>query len=1478
MADKDKKTPTLNRSSASSVVIAAPILAGLGVGAKKLYDNPAFRSHFQAGGLPGSRVKAVEMFGAQESTTAAVDYIKKLQGLKNAPTPVNADLIQTAWRTALMKSKGTNPLLEPFDPTQPFKAIEFFAQHNQSFAGQKVLSSFMNQVSTLGGHEELTGIALNGATFKAMAPHAFFKKRVRDLSQFGTLSPILEEIQSGIRQGDSRAVVEWMLHSREGFAGKQLMMHVSGGRFGRKGSALEIPFESGVGVIQHGVTQQTKRITGRYGFINPETHQLSQVVTHDMMVATMFRERILPQLARSNMTSAESNRIMRGFNQEMIESSQFIHNLPKGVSHATDTAITLGMHRLHLMYDPTSGLKDLSLQAGGLSKALASNKGIFPGTSPDQLAKGIVSVLNAQDMWLGGAFSPWDRRPLQALGRDTGPTAAAQAARMANPLRKDLDWLHTDAYKMMFGDYPHDLLAKVAYVSEKRNPHFAQLALGGVAGGAGLISKNMAAQTTYQSGLHVNIAMEGGIYSKIQNALGFSSNGQYTFTHMPGFKEGEILGFNSEGDEIAYKEGMKFHGAYEYTDMHQKFLRLEGTQELKQAQYDKYFGSAKAVLKSEEQELIERKILEETGVQASGVNIVLGMAELKKNRSLHNTQLLTGLQELILENMHKGSGPRKALFTRDTANLLLKDALAANNPDLVIRDVWKAASVHKASASQMGRLFGALPDVLGDDWENHLAQYGVGFTHQERAEIHGRGVSLGVGQFFHGGVSTAGGRGGVEPRFFELLGGPQYGALGRAMSTDIANRQILANPELAREQNILTGALSSFIHGAPNMKADTFHVKDLLNDKNMSKLFTKGGIVNMGSSVEGLSSIYVPGQESSSSMREYVTARGTKVYNELQNSYEDFLESAANVENGTGRITRAATMGKRDALVAELGKAYTRTISGKGYGLARKEVMGSKYLRIVASTEAKLGDLRTVGVAEGDVKKMFRDLYATHAGDESTIAALRTQHERILSGGTIGGILARDPDIGPYSIGPTRMKIMKDLEMGNIMIAQKNASVVDSLGNTHEVGLGHMGGRAGDYDGDNAHLMLVSSKIEKDVHGHYSLDNPLVKLDEEYSIRQQLLKAKAGKPVGPIALEAEMIAAAEKLSLSKSKVGPISVPLSAMRAGLANAANSNAITPERFAGASSLLEALENIPILGKHVNADRISTLGEQLDRIATAASNNKPNEMHNITKEIFSNTSDKGTALAGRLLQEGEHVTVNGEKRFIPGINLQQATADLSESLNSMRASSSGYNEDLMRAIELGRRKVKIGDIPGLLAHQGGLLSEFKIAGKTGTGAKLARTAIALGNKLTAIGADVMQHAGKPLAWGLGGAIALSALLSRPVSNMEPGDSSPPVSTGRIDTGAGTQPTPESLHPDSQVSGEPTTSTRMPAPTARVTPEQMSARVRVRGTSRGRTNMGALSGEITRRMPGSTTVNMNVRDKRSSISQQHIDNIRRR
>ncbi len=194
-------------------------------------------------------------------------------------------------------------------------------------------------------------------------------------------------------------------------------------------------------------------------------------------------------------------------------------------------------------------------------------------------------------------------------------------------------------------------------------------------------------------------------------------------------------------------------------------------------------------------------------------------------------------------------------------------------------------------------------------------------------------------------------------------------------------------------------------------------------------------------------------------------------------------------------------------------------------------------------------------------------------------------------------------------------------------------------------------------------------------------------------------------------------------------------------------------------------------------------------------------------------------------------------------------------------------------INALRYGRSGLNLSEIPGYLSSHGDVFDPLTTSHGKSMMSNLAGQALELANKATGLGSRVAKH-GKPLAWGFGGALAISAALSGPVSNLEAGA---PIVNADMRGGYGDSVRSDNIHPDMPAMGQPTAPDILQSspPQIRKNDQYMSAMINVRARTKRPFNAGNVNANVKQLLGAGTTVNTRVYDDRRSLTAQNITDI---
>lgn len=1309
-------------------------------------------------------------------------------------------------------------------------------------------------------------------------------------------------------------------------------------------------------VVKSGSTQQSRRIAGVYGVV--EGGALKSSFNFEEWSLYRFNEEVLPHIMNnSRLNQREVNRIIREHEQQMLATAEWTHSVKSFSS--VEEYIKSRSGNIHLFQasqdiSPVFGRDVLNwpkkyapvdidtlaglIEAGGLDMAEGAKLPLYPGFGPTQAAGGIASLRDPRvGVGLMPSAVPTAKRPMQFNRANWSPSASAIRAMAANPINEQMRW----AAKEVGIQTP---ILKSAFVSS-RYQHILE-GTGLHAEGQFLLTRRRAEEMAMDeiSQIKIDAARIGpDLASLIDPKRGAHWNINKT---LP---EGALLGYSPEGNPVTLSSDMTLlHGTVFGDKQEGTFLRLAVTKPRKGVNFAKYQGikataalakeeqllevlqkvstgmppgfqaSASRVLKQEEiarksmlreglGNLEEDLLAGETGEEAllssrrirqgkttldAGVDAIFMMDELKKNRSLHYNQMFTALWDFNRIRMggNLKLNPEVATFQNDPLSWINKLEKATSGLPASERDIYKMreiVSLAQKSAltpEEMAGVFAAVPEAMSDVAGIEEV---LGTLSQKQQRAIRAGTAVGYTQLYFAGAGPETGAGGhapLEPRTLELLQGPAWGELGPQVQEDIMRRMIAAYPERLFEQKELITSLSSM--------RDMVSRSGAMTPEQMLEMAGKELLPMQGASlsIKGLGDIYIPGASTIRQLASYQTPSGKIIDMPLAHAYRDLMESAR--AYGNKDITRDVMQKKISDISTLVSRATMGTITGKG-GLARNKMPASAYLRtedIAIGMEKLTAD---IGVSESIGERMFREMEGMDIYGKAEIDEMR---ERFRSGGSVAGLMQRDPSIGPYSVQAVTIQKLKGAGRAAVFREQRYKAFARSgmftnisegkeflaearralaAGEGTDIRLSPLVGAAGDFDADNVSLIFSGPQLEESL--RRKAGNTMEY--EDYIIRQQMLKAKA--PAKVIEAAEDMAESIYSLSVTGGEqIGKLSVRLQEYRAGVLMGAGG--LTRKEGMNALSLLEWMEQVPISAKHVEKGRAAELPRLLEEIRTHLSRGDVAGISEAARIVMKNAKDANMAA---MLKEGVTVALEGPTgavgvRRIPGLNLDEAARNIVRARQAMSVGEEGQ-------MVMGRiRQLFMEQGPKVRAEEAfsvlgsdfaerspfGALLQAATSTPSGPMTELSRRALSAKNRMAALGKGMIAHT-KPLAMGLGISLGLSLLLSEPPRILEPGANVPPQPNMRGASGGEGQPT--NLHPEGRVSGAPTAPDMTGArQTARVTSAE-NYNVNIRGRTGNKIDYGMFNSQMRYATGGRSRVHTHIRDTRSSLTPQKLSSI---
>jgi hypothetical protein len=1442
---------------------------------------------------------------------------------KWAGTILTKNSISSAWSRAARNSGLPQTMIDLLltkiqqakSGAEAIKDISMVASGNQSVYMKRAIDLFLDDVRFL---EDRAGLGVTSeisALNKGLPPYT---------KTTFAMSRLPQRMQGELREMASLLGVSpklEMITRHDASVGKMLKVSFFGGKLEGKRLAVNIPLslKENRGTFVHGTSLQSKYVAGQYGIV--EEGVLKDVMRHEEWGLYRMKHDLIPSILNDRrITQSKIRQMTNALEMTLLSPPEWVENIPSGVHKGLDEYIKHRSQVLRLyapgggQYNPVKGVFDVpgiseteyySILGRGHLPGPEGPTAVYPGFSPTQIAHNVVSTIDPRKLHpvLGDVF-PFVRRPMQFLRRSYAPTSEAmREMSVRNPLTKEFAWA-----KLLGGvDTP---LVRTMYISER---HAKALSAAGIGTqGTIAISSDLSVQRATAMLQPYDIGSET-VSEELKSLL---PKGQTYWELNKEVPEGMFLGYDPMGKPISLPQRSSIISARLVQDKNKhEFLQLNTTKELEDLRWSKVFGGGKGMAGEIPTARIQSVIGNILGrnLPTQDYMAIVSMGELKKNRMLHYQQLFTALWDHSKANMQSGKtiSTLSSNFLKDPLAIIAqvkKKALHGDkyNHEMILRESMRLARGGALTPSQMGEVFGAVPDVFGlntdspnalmSEWSASMMKASgqsaknVMLSQREASEIL-RGGARSITQFFFEGLGGpgAGSRGTIEPRFIDILDNPWWGKTGQAIQGELIQRMGAEKYGRILEQEFLGKSLASMIQ--PKTIAGSITASSVVG----KELWDQGFSMNL----KGIGDIVVPPAERMSQLASYTTASSLPVTPDLALDYKNFVEQAQLYEQG--KIPKEAMRSELDTLIGKVSRARTGTVSGKG-GLLRGELPGSRFLTSVTALQKEYKELGSgvSGITESSAEAMFRDL-SSFMPDEH----IEQMRKTFSGGGKIPGMIMRHPGIGPYSIVPTYFQkvsgardviVMPEIETRGALgagqlspvEAEQFAALTKRALNQNEAArkifkrqgitmldslrLGPAVGLADDFDADIVSAIMVSPESQK------LLEEQMAGMGDDYttySLRMQLLKSKAKKGTDITIAEAIADDSIKLGATQRGRLGQLSNTLSATKAAVLS--QQKTLGKAGTENAMFLLEWLEQTPISAKHIAP------GEAVSMIDTLTSINESvryKDTGKLVKSVENIMSSDLTKSRGSLLREGATLAMEeGNKittRFIPGIDIEKTASNIINSIKSFETMEvGGIKAPRLHELLAGKGSLASPQEAEVLLSKGikhfnigRALNEIPI--EKGIGAKLSEHYMSFTNQLGAAGKGLLPHA-KPLALGFAASVALSSLLSPPPLTVSPQAMLPPRADMRSGSGGMDQP----MHPQDYPMGSPRTPPSIPPGRAFVTNDQ-GANIRVRGRSNSRQDYSGLNSSLNQVVPGSN-VRSQINDNRRSLTSRNISHILR-
>ncbi len=682
--------------------------------------------------------------------------------------------------------------------------------------------------------------------------------------------------------------------------------------------------------------------------------------------------------------------------------------------------------------------------------------------------------------------------------------------------------------------------------------------------------------------------------------------------------------------------------------------------------------------------------------------------------------------------------------------------------------------------NNFARIFGLVGDTFGEDQTRQMISEAM-----EAAElgVSGHAGSAGLLERLYAGATAhaaegiirqsvgdpmsmqgAGNKGTIEPRAFSILTSKAFGGRGEEIADDWLKRMYAhdqgpegegkwaVNEELKKtltttiqKEKVPAGALTLDL-------SKPFEITDMQSefDKKLALAAEEGS--DLWIKMEGNRGVYVPSGDITGMSSETIETHGRTINSqaEIQGHFRNFIK---NMASDSGSTTNESLTILQDQLFKHHGEM------GKGMGgLLRGSLPGSKQL--IATSRSALGETmpagNVIGINEQSARRMTQEMIDSDIYSAKQIVQLEQNLEKFLAGETVGGVVARHPFIGGYSLQKTLFTLIKD--PGNVIVTPE-INVQTSVGGLK---LGAMLGLAGDYDFDS----LIAAFLDPDSQSAVAREMDFSVADNKtyaqaylnHQVRYQLLNATADvSATGGIGSVEEQ---AGKNIIKTKYTGKLSNEMSKMKF-YAQSYQTATDAAEVYA----LSEWLEQKPISSKHASP---KALDDALNRMLT---------------EFEKGTSQKG-------LEDAVSSFIDPESKGLGDIILSHADADEIEKAYGIRPQGKeveggilleGFDiQRITRIMHESRSRAIAENLeydPAMLKGGGGKSAvrsfiKLFLGAEKGLGAAISTADNIVANLMGAAGASgITGHKGIMAAMAVGSLFGLNSVLSQPREMVGPG-----------------------------------------------------------------------------------------------------------
>lgn len=909
--------------------------------------------------------------------------------------------------------------------------------------------------------------------------------------------------------------------------------------------------------------------------------------------------------------------------------------------------------------------------------------------------------------------------------------------------------------------------------------------------------------------------------------------------------------------------------------------------------------------------------------------------ELKRVRALQHQQMFTGLMELERQLMKRAGA--------DAIQLLRHDIEVVEG--LFQRMQTERWSPQTMAETMLGRA-AALETQYGPLSPVHISEVFGGLRYYSEAGLKGMetpaAVEAGLEQLGMGAGATrtrfaqalakdplrlqgvfrlaskgpttelgAGGMGSIEPRM--LFTSAHYGPEGQVVMAELLKARRWQAPELEAAGAELLESVRSIMGQATTKTGEAVPLEMIPSSAHelAEMIEARGGqgfwakpkgtlAMNLGGIEANVEKFWVPGTQH---MEFMMGARdvpgGTPIRNYLVEPFSEVIEAMRATE--LGRSPAEASARATAALERGINPALFATLTGFGSGsnvkgLLRGKIPMSRFLTITAMEQSLKLKAGQVAVSQHDASEMLGEVKRIRGAAE----AKRVQKALWSEEGAISAFW-RHPTIHPLSLQTVRARIDPTLKKSQLLMPEQ-AMEVSLGGKTKRWRVDELAAAFGDYDADHGNLFFLPSET-KAITTQKMVQSEAMR----YALISEGMKAPGGELPAGMSLDKIRQLEATKGQMEKMMTGIISVPSSALRAGVLHGLEGGAVGTDEALKLGSLLGLVEQVPISARHYSTAQMETAAREAQNVANwmklgmnpaASAQQRQQAIGGIAGYLRSAVDARGSTdpfrqAATKMFGGGSVSLMAGlsgtaqEAMSLKAYNLESDLGrlfDLGKQLQIVDPTAKVSPATLMRHITNPRAKVSMAEAFGLTAQKSRRLldifpgMEMLVggAGKEALGERLASGATSAFRRLAQAGERILPHA-TPLAFGFAGALAIGSFFSSP-GPVVSGDKAPP----RPDMGrrSGTDLPLGPSQPGLMLQGHPGAPAGiMASPKAYIQKAgrfvQNTWRAEISARPRADVDANQLASELSQVTRNRANINVNVRNWRNKLSQRQAEDM---